>query len=52
MTVGEVIAELCKYCSEDLLLMVRGVTDIEVRGDTITVYFEDRNVEDAVIERY
>ena len=52
MTVGEVIALLCKYCSdEDYLLMGKGIYEIEVHDDYIFVCFSDGNTTDIRIER-
>lgn len=45
MTVGELMALMCKYASdEDDLLMVRSISDIEVRGDEATLYFNSSSV--------
>lgn len=52
MTVGEVIALLAKYCSdEDYLLMCRSIYDIEVREDHIVVYTTDNNSADVLISK-
>ena len=52
MTVGEVIALLCKYCSdEDDLLMCKSTYLIEVHNDYIFVCFNDGNTPDIKIER-
>ena len=52
MTVGEVIALLCKYCSdEDDLLMCKSTYLIEVHDDYIFVCFNDGNTPDIKIER-
>lgn len=50
MTVGEVIALLAKYCSdEDYLLMCRSIYSIEVYDDRIIVYTVDGNSSDITI---
>ena len=50
MTVGEVVALLAKYCSdEDYLLMCRSIYSIEVENDRITVYTTDGNSSDITI---
>ena len=47
MTVGEVIALLCEYCSdEDYLLMCKSTYLIEVRDDYILVCTSDSNTSD------
>ena len=52
MSVGEVIALLCKYCSDaDYLLMRRAIYEIEVDDDYIIVCFKDGNIPDIKIER-
>lgn len=50
MTVGEVIALLTKYCSdEDYLLMCRSIYSIEVNDHNIMVYTADGNSADIII---
>lgn len=50
MTVGEVIALLCKYASDaDTNLMVRSIYSIEVDEGEIHLYFTDANTEDYSI---
>lgn len=52
MTVGEVIALLTTYCSdEDYLLMCRSIYNIEVDDDSIIVYTTDGNSSDIVINK-
>lgn len=52
MTVGEVIALLATYCSdEDYLLMCRSIYSIEVGDDSIIVYTTDGNSPDIIIKR-
>ena len=52
MTVGEVSALLCKYCSdEDDLLMCKSIYSIDVDDDYIFVCFIDGNTSDIKIER-
>lgn len=52
MSVGEVIALLCKYCSdEDYLLMCKSTYLIEVHDDYILVCTSDSNTSDIRIER-
>ena len=52
MTVGEVIALLTKYCSdEDSLLMCRSIYSIDVHEQYITVYTMDSNSSDVIIKR-
>ena len=52
MTVGEVIALLTQYCSdEDSLLMCRGIYSIDVHENYITVYTTDSNSSDVIIKR-
>lgn len=52
MTVGEVIALLTMYCSnEDSLLMCRSIYCIEVHEQCITVYTIDSNSSDVIIKR-
>lgn len=50
MTLGELIAIICKYASdEDDSIMVKGIDDIEIRGDHVTLYFTDGNTEDKIL---
>lgn len=50
MTVGEMIALLCKYASNnDELLMAKSVDSVEVRDDGVYVYFTDGNTQDYSI---
>ena len=50
MTVGEVIALLTRYCSdEDSLLMCRSIYSIDVHENYITVYTIDSNSSDVII---
>ena len=50
MTVGEVIALLVKYCSDEYsTLMSRGIYSIDVDEDSITVYTTDGNTENLII---
>lgn len=50
MTVGELMAIMCKYASdEDNLLMVKSIDDIEIRGDKATLYFTDGNTRDVTL---
>lgn len=52
MTVGEVIALLREYCSdEDYLLMCKSIYEIEVHDDYIFVYCSDGNTSNIRIER-
>lgn len=52
MTVGEVIALLCEYCSdEDYLLMCKSTYLIEVYDDYILVCTSDSNTSNIRIER-
>lgn len=52
MTVGEVIALLTQYCSdEDSLLMCKGIYSIDVHENYITVYTIDNNSSDVIIKR-
>lgn len=51
MTVGEVIALLSKYASdEDTLLMRKSIYSIDVSDDGIQLYFTDWNTEDYFIK--
>lgn len=50
MTVGEMIALLCKHASNnDELLMAKSVDLVEVRDDGVCVYFTDDNTQDYLI---
>lgn len=50
MTVGEMIALLCKYASNnDELLMAKSVDSVEVKDDGVYVYFTDGNTQDYLI---
>ena len=50
MTVGELMAIMCDYASDvDELLMVKGIDDIEIRGDEATLYFTDGNTSDVIL---
>ena len=52
MTIGEVIALLCEYCSdEDYLLMCKSIYLIEVHDDYIFICCNDGNTSDIRIER-
>jgi len=52
MTVGEVIALLTQYCSdENSLLMCMGIYGIDVHEQYITVYTTDSNSPDVIIKR-
>lgn len=51
MTVGEVIALLCKQASDnDELLMRKSIYSIDVNDDGIDLYFTDGNTEDYSIK--
>jgi len=51
MTIGEVIALLTTYCSdEDYLLMCRSIYSIEVDDDSIIIYTKDGK-SDIIIKR-
>lgn len=51
MTVGEVIALLCKQASdEDEYLMAKSIYSIEVNDEEIFLYFTDGNTEDYSIK--
>ena len=51
MTVGEVIALLCKQASdEDNLLMAKDIYSIEVNDEGINLYFVDANTQDYSIK--
>lgn len=51
MTVGEVIALLCKKASyEDVHLMTRSIYSIDVNDEEIKLYFTDGNTEDYSIK--
>ena len=50
MTVGEVIALLCKQASEkDVYLMKKSIYSIDVNDEGIHLYFTDGNTEDYSI---
>lgn len=52
MTVGEVIALVTQYCSdEDYLLMCRSIYGIEVSDNSITIVTVDGNSSDITIMR-
>ncbi len=51
MTVGEVIALLCKQASEkDMYLMAKSIYSIDVNDDGIYLYFTDGNTENYFIK--
>lgn len=51
MTVGEVIALICKQASdEDVYLMRKGIYSIDVNDDEIELYFTDGNTENYSIK--
>lgn len=51
MTVGEVVALLCKQASDrDLYLMAKGICSIDVNDDGIYLCFTDGNTEDYLIK--
>ena len=51
MTVGEVMALLCKQASnEDFYLMSRTIYSIDVNDEGIHVYFKDGNTENYSIK--
>ena len=51
MTVGEVIALLCKQASEkDIYLMRKNIYSIDVNDDGIYLYFTDGNTENYSIK--
>lgn len=51
MTVGEVIALLCKQASdEDMYLMAKSIYSIDVDDEGIRLYFTDGNTEDYSIK--
>ncbi len=51
MTVGEVIALLCKQASdEDMYLMAKSIYSIDVNDEGIYLYFTDGNTEDYSIK--
>ena len=50
MTVGEMIALLCKHASNnDELLMAKSVYSVEVKDDGVYVCFVDGNTQDYLI---
>ena len=50
MTVGEMIAILCKHASDnDRLLMAKSVDSLEVSNNGVFVYFTDSNTQDYLI---
>lgn len=50
MTVGEVIALLCKQASDnDMYLMAKSIYSIDVNDDGIDLYFTDGNTENYSI---
>ena len=52
MTVGEVIALICKQASnEDVYLMQKGIYSIDVNDDEIELYFTDGNTENYSIKK-
>ena len=51
MTVGEVMALLCKQASdEDMYLMVKDIYSIDVNDEGIYLYFTDGNTENYSIK--
>lgn len=51
MTVGEVIALLCKQASEeDMYLMAKSIYSIDVTGEEIYLHFTDGNTENYSIK--
>ena len=51
MTVGEVIALLCKQASEeDMYLMAKNIYSIDVDDEEIGLYFTDGNTENYSIK--
>lgn len=51
MTVGELIALLCKQASdEDTYLMRKSIYSIDASDDGIQLYFTDRNTENYFIK--
>lgn len=51
MTVGEMIALLCKQASEkDIHLMTKSIYSIDVNDDGIYLHFTDGNTEDYSIK--
>ncbi len=51
MTVGEVIALLCKQASdEDAYLMAKSIYSIDVNDEEIRLYFTDGNTSDYSIK--
>lgn len=52
MTVGEVIALICKQASDkDIYLMAKSIYSIEVDGDEICLCFTDGNTENYSISK-
>lgn len=51
MTVGEMIALLCKHATDkDELLMVKTIDSIEIDEDGISLYFHDANTSNYIIK--
>lgn len=51
MTVGELIALLCKQASDnDIYLMTKDIYSIDVDDDEIYLYFTDGNIENYSIK--
>lgn len=51
MTVGEVIALLCKQASDnDIYLMTKDIYSIDIDDDEIYLYFTDGNTENYSIK--
>lgn len=51
MTVGEVMALLCKQTSDnDMYLMTKSIYSIDVNDDGIHLYFTDGNTENYYIK--
>lgn len=51
MTMGEVIALLCKQASDnDMYLMAKSIYSIDVDDDEICLYFTDGNTENYSIK--
>lgn len=51
MTVGELVALLCKQASDnDMYLMAKDIYSIDVNDDGIHLYFTDGNTEDYSIK--
>ena len=52
MTVGEVMALLCKQASEkDVYLMKKSIYSIDVNDEGISLYFTDGNTENYSIKK-